>query len=86
MLIAEVIKGVEVHTTGVNWSAVSAIAGPAVTAIIAVGGWLGKKLNRVGDHLKEQDRSKRYLSVRMARIEGKLGLAPMPIENGHGEQ
>lgn len=73
---------VTAHTTGINWTAVSVISGPVIAVVGWIGRRLGKKLDAVGEHLKAQDVRGRYQSARLARIEGKLGLQPMPIENG----
>lgn len=72
-----VIEKTPVHTQGVNWSAVAAISGPAIFVMGTVGKLLSNKLDKVGDHLRQQDEAKGLLSERIARIEGQLGMVPV---------
>jgi hypothetical protein len=63
-------------TTLATWAA---IAGPVLTVIAAVGRALNNKLTSVGEHLAAQDERHLGLVQRMSRIEGRVGLDPLPI-------
>jgi hypothetical protein len=69
-----------VRTTGVNWSAVGALSTPTLAAIAFIGRTISRKLNSIGDHLERQDRRGRRTDARVSRIEGKLGLDPVPAD------
>lgn len=69
-----------VHTTGINAESWAALAGPILVVLGAIGRILAKKVNQVGEHLKDQDKRHIKLAERMARVEGKVGLNPLPID------
>jgi hypothetical protein len=69
-----------VQTTGVNWSAVGALSTPTLAAIALIGRTISRKLNSIGEHLERQDRRGRRTDARVSRIEGQLGLNPLPRE------
>lgn len=60
------------HTTGVNWQAVAAIAGPVLTMVGAVARWVGRKIERVIAELQELNERQAKQSERIARLEGPM--------------
>jgi hypothetical protein len=70
-----------VHTTGVNWQAVGALSGPVIGVVVAIGKYLGRKLDNVGKHLERQDVRGRRMDRRMSRVEVTLGLPALPVSD-----
>lgn len=68
------IAAAVVHTTGINWAAVTAIGGPVTFILGGIIGFfarsISRKLDQIGKHLNRQDGALQQHGERLARIEG----------------